>query len=74
MAETMTSKSQARACKIANLKPGETYDETKDILISAGLQGSGIPNGHTWRTAKKLSDDELLNSILLPTGQEVVEY
>ena len=57
---TPTSNSQARLLKLLNASvPGE-YSEAAKLLESLGMRRDAIPQGGTWRTAKKLSDDELL--------------
>lgn len=59
MRETAASKSQKRALRVLDLADAETYAEAASILESAGVYRDGIPVGHTWRTAAKLSDSEV---------------
>jgi len=58
---TATSKSQKRAMNLLNITAsGDDYADAKAALEAAGLPGDGLPNGHNWRSAGKLSDDELV--------------
>ena len=67
MAFTPISKSQQRLTQLLSIQTDGTYDMAARALDAAGLPKDGIPSGHTWRTAGKLSDAELL--ALLPTLQ-----
>ena len=59
MSETPISKSQIRALKIRGLGVVSTYEQAAQILENALLPRDGVPDGHTWRSAAKLSDQEL---------------
>jgi hypothetical protein len=59
MSETPTSKSQQRAIRVKALAGASTYTEASQILENAGLPGDGIPRGETWRSAAKLTDQQL---------------
>jgi hypothetical protein len=64
---TPVSESQKRAMALLNVTLTETpcYARAAAALEAKGLgvDGSGIPAGHTWRTAKKLTDAELLSAL-----------
>lgn len=55
-----TSFSQARLVRLLNIQPSCWYSVTAEQLEAAGYQRTGIPIGYTWRTARVLSDAELL--------------
>lgn len=59
MSETPISKSQIRALKVRSLGVAPTYEQAARILENALLPRDGVPDGHTWRSAAKLSDQEL---------------
>ena len=62
---TPVSKSQARAMKLAGLPAADSYAAAAATLKAAGFEADGIPMGHTWRTAAKLDDSELLAAMPL---------
>lgn len=57
---TPTSNSQARLLKLLNASVPSEYSEAAKLLESLNMRSDAIPQGGTWRTAKKLSDAELL--------------
>ncbi len=59
MSETPISKSQIRALKVRSLGVATTYEQAARILENALLPRDGVPDGYTWRSAAKLSDQEL---------------
>jgi len=61
--ETPISKSQKRALALLGLAPTSDYQVAAKTLDNAGYLPQGIPGGHTWRTAAKLSDAELIAGI-----------
>ncbi|NLM38379.1 MAG: hypothetical protein GX202_09680 [Firmicutes bacterium] len=61
MAEPKASATQERVCKLYGLKHNGTYTHAAAVLEAAGLPKSGCPDGHDWRSVKKLTDDELKN-------------
>jgi hypothetical protein len=69
---TPVSKAQARLLALNGLPKGESYAHAADMLTRAGHHGSAIPPGHTWRSAGKLADHELLSQtkIEFPSGDE----
>jgi hypothetical protein len=76
--ETPISKSQTRAMKLAGLGVVDTYEAAASALETARYRKDGVPHGHTWRTAAKLSDADLLAAIVLSDeeifGRERIEY
>ena len=57
------SKSQIRAAKVLGIAVDPINDEYADVaarLAATWMPEDGIPSGHTWRSAAKLSDDELV--------------
>ena len=75
---TPISKSQTRAMKLAGLTTVDTYEAAASALETARYRKDGVPQGHTWRTAAKLSDADLLAAIVLSDeeifGRERIEY
>lgn len=65
MSETPVSKSQARALKVKGLGTASRYEQASQILENALLPRDGVPSGHTWRSAAKLSDEQL-SALLQP--------
>jgi hypothetical protein len=61
--ETQISKSQKRALEILKLAPTSDYQVAAKTLERAGYLPQGIPVGHSWRTAAKLSDADLIAGI-----------
>jgi hypothetical protein len=61
---TPASKQQRRVARLLGLEIEDSYDYAGKALALAGVSADGIPYGHTWRTAAKLSDAELLVSFL----------
>lgn len=76
--ETLISKSQTRAMKLAGLATVDTYEAAACLLETARYRKDGIPQGQTWRTAAKLSDADLIAAIVLSDeeifGSERIEY
>lgn len=60
------SKSQQRVLSLLSLSASDSID-AQQRLQAAGFEPDGVPQGHTWRTAARLSDAELL-----ATGRRVV--
>ena len=59
MSETPVRKSQIRALNVMGLGTASGYEQAAQILEDALLPRDGVPDGHTWRSAAKLSDQEL---------------
>ena len=59
MADFPISKSQSRLLSLLNLTAND-YTDAAQQLQARGFEADGIPAGHDWRSAKKLSDAELL--------------
>lgn len=62
------SKSQARAMELAGIQLPEgdwtTYAQAATALQAANLPHDGLPTGHTWRSAAKLSDSDLMAALV----------
>ena len=56
--KTPISKSQTRAMKLAGLATVDSYEVAATALETAGYRKDGIPQGHNWRTAAKLTDGD----------------
>lgn len=65
MSETPISKSQIRALRVKELGSPSGYEQAAQILENALLPRDGVPDGHTWRSAAKLSDEQL-SALLQP--------
>lgn len=63
--DTPVSKSQARALRILGLAATDSYKVAATSLENAGYRPDGIPQGHTYRTAAKLSDADLTAGITI---------
>ena len=63
--KTPISKSQTRAMKLAGLGTVDSYEVAATALETAGYRKDGIPQGHNWRTAAKLTDSELMAGITI---------
>ena len=63
--ETPISKSQTRAMKLAGLATVDSYEVAATALETAGYRKDGIPQGHNWRTAAKLTDADLIAGITI---------
>jgi len=67
MSKTPISKSQQRAMRLLGLTAVDSYDAAAAAMESAraypGYERDGVPVGHTWRTAAKLSDAQLLEAL-----------
>lgn len=61
MAAFNISKSQSRLLALLDLS-ADDYTEAGQVLAAAGYVEDGVPYSHTWRTAAKLSDADLLKS------------
>lgn len=59
MATTIASKAQSRAMRLLSIESDGTYEHSAGVLASAGYPADGVPSQHTWRSAGKLSDEEL---------------
>lgn len=57
---TPISKTQERLLAILNLTAAD-YDSAAATLTAAGFRRDAIPFGENWRTAKKLSDADLVD-------------
>ena len=64
-AKTPISKSQTRALKLAGLAMVDGYGVAANSLETAGYRTDGIPQGHNWRTAAKLTDADLIAGITI---------
>lgn len=71
MAVMKASKLQARILGLLGKEFDGTYDMGARLLEEMGLPKNGAPEGHTARSAGKLSDDELL--ALLPEADTSAE-
>ena len=60
MATTMASKAQSRAMRLLSIESDGTYEHTSGVLAAAGYPADGVPSQHTWRSAAKLSDTDLV--------------
>ena len=64
--------------KLAGLATVDNYQAAATALETAGYRKDGIPQGHNWRTAAKLSDSDLMAAIILSDeeifGRERIEY
>ena len=75
MSNTPTSKSQTRAIAILGLGASDSYQSAASTLENAGYRPDGIPQGHTWRAAAKLSDADLIAGLTIDYSvYERVEY
>lgn len=64
MSQTPASKSQIRAASLCSVKIDYTdYTAAGAALEAAGINSAGLPAGHTWRSAAKLSDADLLSAL-----------
>lgn len=70
MAEYPISKSQARLTSILNLTTDGTANHAARVLEAAGYSPDAVPAGGTWRTAAKLTDDELVAATRLSQDRE----
>jgi hypothetical protein len=68
MAITPISATQQRVTALYELSHDDSYDMAARVLEAAGLPRDGVPAGHTWRTVKKLSDDELRAALPTPVA------
>lgn len=59
MADVPSSNTQDRVMRLFGLLNDGTYAHASQVLEAAGLPSDGVPAGMTWRSVKKLSDDEL---------------
>ena len=71
--KTPVSASQQRILTLLGIARQESYSAAKEAIQSAGHEGSGIPAGHTWRSAKQLTDAAILakTKLILSDGDEV---
>lgn len=60
--DTPISKSQKRALELLGLPSANSYQAAARSLETIA-RPDGIPQGHNWRTAAKLSDAELIAGI-----------
>ena len=60
MKEHPISKSQERALRVLSLGTADTYPAARALLSAQDFAEDGLPTGHTWRSAAKLTDDELV--------------
>ena len=60
MKETPISKSQERAIRLLGLANAAGYAQAAEILEAQGFRRDGLPMNETWRSAAKLSDQELV--------------
>lgn len=68
MATIPASMTQKRVCTLYGLEHDGSYEHAAATLEAAGLPKDGCPTGHSWRSVKQLSDDELKN--LLGTASD----
>lgn len=73
-ANTPASKSQKRAAALLNITIRDSYMYAAETLKAAGVNETGIPAGHDWRSASKLSDSELLAKLTVTEEKLYVEY
>jgi len=71
VADTPISKTQERVTGLLGIETDGTYSHAARLLQAAGLPGDGVPDGHTWRTVKKLSDADLL-ALLRPDPERAL--
>jgi len=57
---TPVSKSQERAIQLLGLLAAPGYDAAAEVLEAAGFCRTGIPAGHTWRSAQLLDGATLV--------------
>jgi hypothetical protein len=57
---TPVSKAQKRAARLLGVGVRATYTEMAEAFEAAGIARDGLPTNHDWRSAAKLSDDELV--------------
>lgn len=63
-AQAPASKSQQRAASLLGVTiDADDYTASGAALEAAGIPASGVPAGHTWRTAGKLDDAALLSAL-----------
>lgn len=76
MSKTPISKSQKRAMNLLGLTMADGYHATAAVLEAAGYYRDGIPARHTWRTAAKLSDADLIAGLkqIYDADPPYVEY
>jgi hypothetical protein len=74
MADTPISKSQVRALIVLGLYASSDYNSAASALENAGFPADGVPCGHTWRTAKKLNDDQLRQVLNASRSANDVDY
>ena len=67
--DTPVSKSQKRALDLLSLPATDSYQAAARSLETIA-RPDGIPQGHNWRTAAKLSDAELIAGIMLSTDYD----
>ena len=58
MSKTPISKTQIRALAILGLPTMDGYKEAGALLETANAPFDGIPAGHNWRSAAKLTDEQ----------------
>jgi len=72
------SKSQKRLAGLVGVAGFQCYADATRSLEAAGYAGSAVPAGHSWRSAAKLNDAEIVAACTLEvmTGREqfAVEY
>lgn len=77
MAELKASATQERICEIYKFQHNGSYAHAAAVLEAAGLPKDGCPDGHDWRSVKKLTDDELkdlLGAAGDPGDVEIKQY
>ena len=63
--------------KLIGMPVSDTYQAAAERLEGLGYRPDGLPMGHTWRSAAKLSDAELIAGTKLPgyvDGDEGVDW
>lgn len=63
-----TSKAQRKALDVLGIQydPRISREYAAELLTKVGVSGDGVPAGHTWRSAAKLSDEELQRALVTP--------
>jgi len=59
MTEKPVSKTQERVLNLFRFQGAENYTHATRILTAANLPGDGVPRGETWRSVKKMTDEQL---------------
>lgn len=74
MSDAPVSATQLRVCKLFGFQEPQTYAHAAAILTAAGLPADGVPAGETWRSVKKLTDEQLRAALPQPQAAEPVNW